>query len=153
MRFSPYAMADYGLQHRGGSSVPLPLNPYSEGQWNLLWTAVPEYDDFLNLKYEDFDAYWEMLKSFPFQQAAQARLLLTAPALASAFASGTPEQVLTALQQYRSQALAVFYPWGDRQFDKMVARLKMAQSLVDMSEAAALCSNVLRVDFRAGRRL
>lgn len=152
MQFSPYDQSDYALQTRTG---PVCLgSPLGEGMWNLVWAAHPELDNLLTVRYEDFDTFREMSKVFPFLRLVlTARLYGDSEPLRDAFNFGTPNDAMKAIASNYSLVVARFKHDAMSWTNTVEARLDMAQSLVDLREAAEVCRAVVAVDFRTRRRL
>lgn len=154
MRYSPYDMMDYGLQHRGGSVSPVSMLRYDEATWNLYWASMPQLDAFLDLAYEDFEGFKALGQAFPFAAKVQAdSVLLALHGLKPVLRNEEPKIAWTALQAYGPDLRTILGPAAVGWLTTVGTRLTMAQSLVDVKEAAALCRAVVAVDFKAGRRL
>lgn len=148
MRYSPYCLSDYGLQHAGGSVVPISMLTYDEAAWNLYWAALPELDLYLDLQYEDFTGFRALTATFPFARKGSLSAMLDAsPGLYTALRVGPPAEAAAYL---RTMSAGLIQP---DLLTPTLARLEMAQQLIEMKEAQALCKSVVAVDFRAGRRL
>lgn len=155
MRFSPYAMEDYGLRHGAGFVLPVGMPTHDDAAWNMSWASVPEYDKFLDLGYEDFGGFRGLISSFPFAMRGQAMMLMQGyPELAAAFAHGTPEEASAATRSLPPAALSYYFGALSKAWiTTTTGRLQMAQTMVDVSEAAEICKNVIAVDFRNRGRL
>ena len=154
MRYSPYEMSDYGLQHQGGSVTPITAEVYNEAEWNLHWASIPELDGYLNLPYEDFDAFRSMTQEFPFLRKGQVEALLNAcPPLRTALETGTPAQASELLQANHGTVKTIFGETTRSWLATVMARLEMAQSMFNMGDAADLCKSIVVVDFKAQKRL
>lgn len=155
MRFSPYAMTDYGLQHGSGVVLPFQLNTSdssaeAEARWNVYWASIPEIDAFLDIRWEDFDGFRALTKSFPYSRTTQAdNLLRVCPGLGGDI---TPAEASAMLSQHPQIIRTVVRDDPQKWLETTIGRLQLAQSLVDVSDAAALCKSIVQVDFRAGRR-
>ena len=154
MRYSLYDMKDYGLQHRGGSVCPIHMSTYDEATWNLHWAAIPQLDGFLDLKFEDFEGFKALGKAFPFVKVVQTNNVLAAlPWMRILLAESNPNVTAEALRAHAGDLRTVLGPAMPGWLTTVEARLNLAQSLVDVKDAAAVCQSVVAVDFRAGRRL
>lgn len=153
MRYSPYAMQDYGLQHRGGAVCPLPMKQYDEAMWNLIWASTPELDKYLDIAYEDFSTFKKLNLGFPFENKIRADRLLTLPGMRDVFAVHTPQAAFRYTQERATGIRLLHGATADTWMSTVAARLGMAQTLVDLKEAEALCQSIMVVDFRARRRL
>jgi hypothetical protein len=152
MRYSPYDMSDYGLQHAGGFVSPLNMPAYSEGAWNLYWASIPELDRFLDVPYEDFDKFREECKNFPFARKVKVdQLLYAVPLLLNTLETEDPITMMYILRGFRNEVDEIVRIPG--WLEGVEARLTLAQTLVDTKEAAAVCSSVVAVDFKARRRM
>ena len=154
MRYSPYAMEDYGLQHGAGVVSPFGTTPGSEAEWNLYWASLPELDKYLTIGYEDFGAFKAAGADFPFLRRVKLREMFKADqGLAKHLEFGTPAETakyLQANERLHHRHLGDGYAgWRET----VGSRLAMAQSLVDVKEAVALCQSVIAVDFKARRRM
>lgn len=154
MRFSPYAMEDYGLQHGGGVVSPFGKAPGSEPEWNLYWASIPELDKYLEIGYEDFDSFKLLGETFPHLRRVKLQELFKADqGLAKHLELGTPAQVgkyLQANERLHQMYLGDGYAtWKET----VESRLVMAQVLIDVKDASALCQSVIVVDFKTRRRL
>lgn len=155
MRFSPYPMSEYVLQTMTTRLSPLQFkaNDICEAEWNLLWASLPELDDFLNLRRDDFRAFNQLIQVFPYKRGLRVRdLYCQFPAIYRVLSAGTPREVAQTLD-----SLAALHPTllGTETTDwlqTVKSRLAMAQSLLDVKEASAICQNILAVDFKARRR-
>lgn len=154
MRFSPYPMEDYGLQHGGGVVSPFGEAPGREPEWNLYWASIPELEKYLEIGYEDFDSFKLLSRTFPHLRQVKLQGLLKADqGMANHLEFDTPAQTAKYIQvneRLHHRYLGDGYAgWRET----VESRLAMAQSLVDVKEASALCQSVVAVDFRARRRM
>lgn len=158
MRYSPYEMKDYGLQHGGGVVYPFPndfksATAESEAMWNLTWLAIPEVDSYLDVPYEDFAAFNTLLQAFPYHLTVWVRdVLKRYPAIIQALSTMEPTAFMRALSTALRQPLAHHRDPGVL-LQTMWHRADTAQALIDVRDAAAVCQSVVAVDFRARRRM
>lgn len=153
MRFSPYDMADYGLHHSAGILLPFEIAPEKEAEWNLFWATVPELDAFLDLQFDDFDGYHALIETFPFSRRQQAKSITRLTVAEELIDGCTPAEAALVLRGLAPEIHEILGAGYGEWLNTIEARLAMAQSLVDMREAAALCQSVVAVDFRARKRL
>lgn len=143
MRYSPYEAQDYGLQHDKGTLLPF-TSVSTEAEWNLIWLVVPQLDAYLDIQHSDFTTYRESLATFPFLTVVKARALLVDFPSLEVLGTATPAEAVEVLQPFQAE-----HEW----LQGVEARAAMAQSLIDVKDATALCDSVIAVDFRARRRL
>lgn len=154
MRFSPYDQSEYALQTDTGCLSPLPTIPggYAVPEWNLLWAGIPELDDLLNLRRNDFHGFNQLVATFPYKRVLNLRNLYHNHAeIHAAMGNGAPTEAWAALKELVAHRQAKNLPV----FMDMIeveARLAKAQALIDVKEAADICHNILTVDFKARRR-
>lgn len=154
MRYSPYAMEDYALQHREGSLSLFRMTAYDEAAWNLYWAAIPKLDALLDMPFEDFDRFRVFSTEFPFIIKIKCdEVLARVPELRHELGSAEPKDALGTLHTHMSAVYETLGPLSLTWLEIVAGRLALAQSLVDVKEAAAICKAVVAVDFKAGRRL
>lgn len=164
MRFSPYAMTDYGLQHPTGTVLPFNLDPCGHTQaaalaaWNLYWAVTPEIDRFLDLPFGDYGGFRELCATHPFRNSGLvATALMNSPDLVGVLSTDTPEGFSVYFANHTGDLYAALGSgyWQDMalRLPNLSERLEMAQALVEARDAAALCQSVVAVDFRARKRL
>lgn len=153
MRYSPYEMEDYGLRHGAGTVAPAEIAPTDEALWNLCWASIPEYDAYLDLRYEDFEGFRALARAFPYSRKQRASALIAScPRLGLVLATGTPREAAQALPQHATAISTIFGVSAAEWVTTVAGRLELAQTLVDVRDAAEVCRNVVRVDFRRGKR-
>lgn len=105
------------------------------------------------MDYEDFDAFKDLNLVFPFERKGQAdRVITQFPEVGLAFMVGTPHEAFAALSGRVSEICSIIVGAGVW-MATVTSRLDMAQALVDVTEAAALCRSIIAVDFKARRRM
>lgn len=165
MRFSPYAMTDYGLQHPAGTVLPFNFDLYGPtpasavpAAWNLYWALTPEIDRFLDLPFGDYGGFRVLCDAHPFRNAGLVGTALKrSPDLAEILSTDTPSGFA---RYFVTRTDSIYEALGSGyQQDIMLRlpilseRLEMAQALVEAREAAELCQSIVAVDFRARKRL
>lgn len=152
MRFSPYDMTEYSLQTKTVRLSPMQdkNGSIAEGEWNLVWASIPEFDDFLNLRRNDFKEFNRLVRAFPYPRLLGARgIYRRYTELHGVLQKGSPQDasgVIVRASLYSPDIAAAI------DLHTMQARLAMAQSLIDVKEASVICQNILTVDFKARRR-
>ncbi len=149
MRYSPYPAENYALSHRNGYLNPLGESAEDEAIWNLAWLSIPHIDSYLNLAYEDFEAYRSLNVDFRF--AVKIHIvedLRSRPELRQMLTTLSPAEFLKVLTPKFYTSLHSYKHGGDDWLTTVRCRAEAAQARLDIEQLAAKAENVMIVDFK-----
>lgn len=149
MRYSPYPTEKYALSHGAGYLNPLGESAEDEAIWNLAWLSIPHIDSYLNLAYEDFEAYKSLNGDFPFMVTT---LIVEdfrgRPELRQILTTLSPAEFLKVLTPKFYTSLHSYKRSGDDWLTTVRCRAEVAQARIDIEQLAAKAENIMVVDFK-----